>query len=103
MPELRRQSALLRCLAASVAFLLPTGVALLGRYVDRSTFRADATYKALIPWLVFGSLVLAVTVPAVLVMSARMHLAYRVLITIGVWLLLAVELYWLFFVVVVAR
>jgi hypothetical protein len=93
----------IRCLAGAVALLLPAGIAFLASYLDRSKFRNDATYKALIPVVSCGSLVLAVVIPAVLVMSARMPLIYRVVITLAVWLLLAVELYWLFFAVVVAR
>jgi len=93
----------IRSLVGVIALLLPAAVAFLCKYLDRSKFQHDATYKALIPAVVCGSLVLAVAVPAVLVMSARMPLIYRIVITMGVWLLLAVELYWLFFAVVVAR
>jgi hypothetical protein len=93
----------IRCLAGVLALLLPAGVAFLARYLDRSKFRSDATYKALFPVVVCGSLLLAVLIPAVLVMTARIPLIYRVVITLAAWLLLAVELYWLFFTVVVAR
>ena len=72
----------IRCVAGVLAMLLPAGVAFLARHLDRSKLRNAAIYKAMIPVMVCGSLLLAVVIPAVLVMSARMPLIYRVVITL---------------------
>ena len=83
--------------------LLPAGVGLLGRHLDHSQFRDNPLYKALVPVAVWGSLALAVVIPTVLVLTARIPLIYRLALTVGVWVLLALELYCVFVIVVFAH
>ena len=87
---------------ASAAFALPLLVAVIGRKLDHSAFRQDATYKSLLPFIVFGSLALAVLVPAVILLSSRLPKWQRASYLVGVWCLLCLELYYTFFTVVVA-
>jgi hypothetical protein len=84
------------------SFILPLIVAVIGRRLDHSVYRTNTTYKSLIPVFVFGSLALAILVPAILVLSSRMPVWCRVGCLVGVWCLLALELYWTFFTVLVA-
>jgi len=95
------RSNLIKWLCGIFAFLLPVAVAMMGKRLDHSAYRHDATYKALIPAVVCGALLLATLVPAILLMTSRMRLPYRMGFTVAVWALLVLQLYWVFFVVVV--
>ena len=83
-----------------VAFLLPVLVAWAGKRLDHSTFRQDPTYKALIPFVAFGSLALALTVPTVFLLTSRWPMARRIAAVLGFCVLLFAEIFWLFFYIV---
>ena len=90
-------------LLGAAAFVSPLLVALIGQRLDHSAFRNDSMYKALIPFFVFGSLAAAALVPAILLLRSRAPVWRRVGCLVGVWCLLAIELYWTFLSVVLAR
>ena len=93
---------MVKWIVGCVALFLPLIIALIGRELDRSAYRHDATYRALIPAFVYGSLALAALVPAILLMKSRAPTWRRVCCVVVAWCLLLVELYWTFFSVVIA-
>ena len=93
----------IRWLAGSVSFFLPAVVATIAKHLDDSSLRHDPRYKAFIPLAVWSSLVLALLVPCLLVMRMPISLSRRIgLISLLVFLFL-VQLYWIFFSVVVTH
>jgi len=89
-------------LIGCAAFAAPVLIAALGRRLDHSAYRHAAIYKSLVPVFAVGSLAVAVLVPAMLLLTSVLPVWRRVGYLIGVWSLLCIELYWLFFTVVVA-
>jgi len=71
----------------SVAFVSPAVIAAIGQRLDRSAYRHDATYQALIPVFAWGALGLAVVVPAILLLRSHAPVWRRVSYLIGVWCL----------------
>ncbi len=83
-------------LVGSLAFLLPALVAAVGLRLDKSPYRHDALYRALIPPALLGAVVSAVAVPAVLIGKARMSLLRRAGLIAAVWGLLLAQFYMIF-------
>jgi len=94
------RSNVLKWLVGTLAFLLPAAIAVIGMRLDRSAFRHDPTYVALVPVVCVGSMLMAIAVPTVLIMRTRMLMVYRIVLSGGYWCLLVIESYWLFFAVV---
>ncbi len=80
-----------------VSFFLPVLVALAGKRFDHSAYRHDATFKALIPFVAFGSLALALAVPVFFLLTCHWPVARRVAAVLGVVGLLSAEIICLFF------
>ena len=93
-------SNIMKWLVGSLAFFLPAAIAAIGKRLDRSDFRHDATYSALIPVVCWSSILLAIAIPTVLVMRTRMSLRRRMGVTGVIWCLLLLEFYWIFLSVV---
>jgi hypothetical protein len=96
-------SNIMKWLVGSLAFLLPAAMAVIGKRLDRSDFRHDATYSALIPVAYWSSILLAIAIPTILVMRTRMSLRRRMGVTGVIWCLLLLEFYWIFLSVVYAH
>ena len=91
----------LKWLTGTLAFFLPSAIAAIGNRLDRSAFRHDPTYVALVPVVCVGSMLLAITVPTILIVRSRMLMVYRIVLSVVYWCLLAIEFYWIFFAIVV--
>ena len=88
-------------LAGVCAFMAPAALAALARHLDRSAFRHHPTYTALIPIAALGSLVLAAFLPAALIIRTRVTLPGRLGMLLGLWCLLVVQLYVVFWKLVI--
>ncbi len=86
----------MKWLVGCVAFFLPAAIAALGKRMDQSAFRNDPTYAAFIPVVCWTSLLLAIAVPSVLVMRAKMTLLLRSSFLFLIGCLLLLELFWVF-------
>jgi hypothetical protein len=87
------RSPLIKWLVGNLAFLLPAIMAVVGEYLDRSRFSHDPVYTSLIPFVFWGSVLLAAIIPAALVMTTRMPLSRRIGATGIVWCGLLLEFY----------
>jgi len=87
-------------LVGSLAFFLPAAVAAVGTRLDKSRFRHDATYAALIPLVCLGTIFVALSIPTVMVLRSRMSLVRRMGLAGLIWCLLLLETYWIFVAVV---
>jgi len=88
--ELMRKS-WVRILVGICSFALPALMANIGMRLDESRFRHDPTYRALVPPVMLGSVVLAAVVPAALIMTTALSLPRRIGLAAAVWSLLAIE------------
>ena len=89
-------SNVLKWLVGTFAFFFPAAIAAIGMRLDRSAFRHDPTYAALVPVVCLGSMLLAITVPTVLIMKSRMSMVRRIGLSGVYWCLLLHESYWIF-------
>ena len=78
-------------LAGASCFLLPTAVAVIASYLDRSSLRHDPRYVAAIPPVVTTSIAIAAIVPAVLIARSSMSRARRIASISAALALLLVE------------
>ena len=86
-------------LVGTCAFLLPVAIGVLGKHFDRSAFSHSPIFAAAVPWAIVGSLALSLVVPTALIMTARLRLLLRVVLTGATWCLLLLEIYLVFLVV----
>lgn len=85
-----------RWLLGSAAFLLPLAVAKIGLRLDHSAYRHHPVYRAVIPYFAIGAVTLAVIVPSSLALIAAKSWRWRLGLVAGILVLLAVQLYAIF-------
>jgi len=90
------RSTLIKWLAGVVTFLLPALIAAIGLHLDKSVYRNDPAYTAIIPVAAWSAIILAMVVPAALVLTTRMSLPRRLGLAAVIWCLLAIEFYMIF-------
>lgn len=88
-----------RAFIGIVAFTLPALVVVIGRRLDRSTLQHDPRYAALIPTVLWSSVVLAALVPAALIMTSPLSWPRRVGLMVATLCLLVLECGLAFYVV----
>ena len=93
------QKPLLRWAVGVVTFALPAIVAGLGIRLDHSSLRNEPSYAAAAPIMIWGSIFLAVLVPASLILTSQQSWPRRIALTLAIWCLLALECAVAFFVV----
>ena len=94
---------IIKWLGGGLAFFLPAFIAAIGMHLDRSTYRNDQLYTALVPVAGWGAISLSIIVPTVLLLSSRMSLRRRIGLTAVVWCLLLLEFYLIFIAVMSAH
>jgi len=85
------QQPFLRWAVGVVTFSLPAIVAAIGIRLDHSSLRNDASYADAAPIMIWGSLFLAVLVPASLILTSKQSWPRRIGLTLAVLCLLAAE------------
>jgi hypothetical protein len=85
-----RRSAI-RTFSGIVTFTLPALVAVIGVSLDDSTPQHDPRYAALIPVVLWSSVVLAALVPAGLIMTSTLSWPRRVGMTVAMLCVLVLE------------
>ena len=103
MAWVEHKNVIIKWLGGGCAFILPAVIAVIGMRLDRSEFRNDPLYGALVPVAGWSAISLAIIVPAVLLMTARMPLLRRIGLTAAVWCLLLLEFYLIFIAVMSAH
>ena len=73
------------------AFFLPAFVCIVGLQLDRSRFRHDPVYAALVPIVMLSSVLLAALVPATFIMISARSLPNRIGMIVAILCLLALE------------
>jgi len=86
----------IKWLAGLVTFFLPAMFTVIGLHLDKSVYRHDPAYIALIPVAGWSAIVLAVVVPTALVLTTRISLPHRLGFMVLVWGLLLIEFYVIF-------
>src|SRR5215467_9871216 len=80
-----------RWVVGIIAFALPVLAVAIGLRLDHSSLRRNPTYTASVPFMLFGSILLAAIVPAALILSSKQSLLRRLGLTIATLGLLALE------------
>ncbi|MGH8118990.1 MAG: hypothetical protein ACRESK_00050 [Gammaproteobacteria bacterium] len=99
MFERMSDKAVIKWLAGSSAFFLPALITVAGMRLDKSQYRNDPLYSALIPVAGWSAIILALVIPTVLVLTSRTTLPRRFGFTAVIWCLLLMEFYLCFIIV----
>lgn len=81
----------IRLIAGITSFFLPALACIVGMRLDQSSFRHDPIYRALVPVVMLGSVLLAAVVPAAFILRSGWSLSRRIGLTAATWCLLALE------------
>ena len=103
MARFQDKIVIIKWLGGGLAFFLPAVIATIGMHLDRSAYRNDHVYTALVLVAGWSAISLAIVVPAALLMSSRMSLRRRIGLTAVVWCLILLEFYLIFIAVMSAH